>query len=90
MVFGRRLLYKLHVLRSYRAAVPVIVVGNLVAGGSGKTPLVLWIAELLKSKGWTPGIVSRGYGARLEAPREASIASDPAELGCECTDRSHD
>ena len=83
VVFGRRLLYKLHVLRSYRAAVPVIVVGNLVAGGSGKTPLVLWIAELLKSKGWTPGIVSRGYGARLEAPREASIASDPAELGDE-------
>jgi tetraacyldisaccharide 4'-kinase len=83
VVFGRRLLYRLRLFASYRAGVPVIVVGNLVAGGSGKTPLVLWIAELLKSKGWTPGIVSRGYGARLEAPREASIASDPAELGDE-------
>jgi len=83
IVLGRRLLYKLRLFASYRAGVPVIVVGNLVAGGSGKTPLVLWIAELLRSKGWTPGIVSRGYGARLEAPREASIASDPAELGDE-------
>jgi tetraacyldisaccharide 4'-kinase len=82
-VFTRRILYKLHLFKSHRAGVPVIVVGNLVVGGSGKTPLVLWIAELLKSNGWTPGIVSRGYGARLEAPREATIASDPAELGDE-------
>jgi tetraacyldisaccharide 4'-kinase len=83
VVVARRLLYRLHVLRSYRAGLPVIVVGNLIVGGSGKTPLVLWIAELLKSKGWTPGIVSRGYGAPAEAPREATIASDPAELGDE-------
>jgi len=65
----------------------VIVVGNLVAGGSGKTPLVLWIAELLKHHKWKPGIVSRGYGGSMAAkggePREANIASDPAEVGDE-------
>ena len=61
MVFVRRLLYRLRMFRSYRAGVPVIVVGNLIAGGSGKTPLVLWLAEFLKDHGWTPGIVSRGY-----------------------------
>jgi tetraacyldisaccharide 4'-kinase len=82
-VFVRRLLYRLRILKSHRAGVPVIVVGNLVAGGSGKTPLVLWLAEFLKDHGWTPGIVSRGYGARLEAPREATIASEPGEVGDE-------
>jgi tetraacyldisaccharide 4'-kinase len=61
----------------------VIVVGNLVAGGSGKTPLVLWIAELLRKNGWSPGIVSRGYGGSATEPRAATIASDPAEVGDE-------
>jgi tetraacyldisaccharide 4'-kinase len=63
--------------------VPLIVVGNLTVGGSGKTPLVLWIAEHLKKNGYRPGIVSRGHGARVEAPREASIVSNPGEVGDE-------
>jgi tetraacyldisaccharide 4'-kinase len=79
----RRLLYRLRLLRSEGVDVPVIVVGNLTAGGSGKTPLVLWIAEFLKAAGWKPGIVSRGYGGTVSEPREASIASDPAEVGDE-------
>ena len=93
-VFCRRLFFKLHLFSSHKAGIPVIVVGNLVAGGSGKTPLVLWIVELLKEHRWKPGIVSRGYlgGARAAGgstaakggePREANIASDPAELGDE-------
>jgi len=61
----------------------VIVVGNIVAGGSGKTPLVLWIADFLRAKGWTPGIVSRGYGASESAPRAATIASEAAGVGDE-------
>jgi len=80
---ARRLAYRLGLLPRHRAGVPVIVVGNLVAGGSGKTPLVLWIAEFLRAQGRRPGIVSRGHGATVEAPREASIASDPAEVGDE-------
>lgn len=61
----------------------MIVVGNLVAGGSGKTPLAMWIAAHLKAKGWSPAIVSRGYGGSAEEPREATIASDPGEVGDE-------
>jgi tetraacyldisaccharide 4'-kinase len=87
VAFGRRLLYRARILRSTHPGVPVIVVGNLTAGGSGKTPLVLWIVELLKEHRWKPGIVSRGYGgsaaAKGGAPREANIASDPAEVGDE-------
>jgi len=92
LVFGvavvvRRFLYRIKVLGSKHPGIPVIVVGNLTAGGSGKTPLVLRIVEILREHGWKPGIVSRGYGgsvaAQREAPREANITSDPAEVGDE-------
>jgi tetraacyldisaccharide 4'-kinase len=79
----RRLLYVLRVLKSAHPGIPVIVVGNLTVGGSGKTPLVIWIAELLRGKGWSPGIVSRGYGASIAAPRAATLASRPEEVGDE-------
>ncbi|HEX2566091.1 MAG TPA: tetraacyldisaccharide 4'-kinase [Burkholderiales bacterium] len=80
---ARRLLYKCRILKSAHPGIPVIVVGNITVGGTGKTPLVLWIAEFLKSKGWTPGIVSRGYGAKGDAPRAATIASLPEDVGDE-------
>ncbi len=83
VVFVRRLLFRLRLLRSHTAGIPVIVVGNLTAGGSGKTPLALRIAEILREQGWKPGIVSRGYGGSAREPREANIASDPAEVGDE-------
>ena len=88
LVFGvvaavRRFLYKIGILGSTHPGIPVIVVGNLTAGGSGKTPLVLWIVQLLKEHKWKPGIVSRGYGGSTVEPREANIASDPAEVGDE-------
>ena len=87
VVFFRRLFFKFHLFKSHKAGIPVIVVGNLTAGGSGKTPLVMRIAELLREHGWKPGIVSRGYGGsaalKAGAPREANIASDPAEVGDE-------
>jgi tetraacyldisaccharide 4'-kinase len=79
----RRILYFLRVLKSTHPGIPVIVVGNLTVGGSGKTPLVIWIAEFLKSKGWSPGIVSRGYGARITEPRAATLAAEAAEVGDE-------
>jgi len=70
-VFGcavalRRALYRAGALRSYRVPVPVIVIGNITAGGTGKTPLVLWVCDFLKGQGYEPGIVSRGYGGRGE------------------------
>ncbi len=83
IVFLRRWAYRLRLAPSYRAPVPVIVVGNLVAGGSGKTPLVLWLAEFLTRHGRRPGIVSRGYGGSVETPRAATILSEPAEVGDE-------
>lgn len=79
----RRLLYWLRILPSKHPGIPVVIVGNLTAGGTGKTPLVIWIAEYLKKKGWTPGIVSRGYGAQIDVPRAATIADDAAQVGDE-------
>jgi tetraacyldisaccharide 4'-kinase len=83
VVLARRLLYWLRLLPSRHPGIPVIVVGNLTVGGSGKTPLVLWIAEFLKAKGWSPAIVSRGYKGSSETPRAATLASEPAEVGDE-------
>lgn len=88
VVFGvvvllRRVLYSLRILGSTHPGIPVIVVGNLTAGGSGKTPLVLWIAEFLHRNGWSPGIVSRGYGGKGEGVRAATIASSPGDVGDE-------
>ena len=83
LVFFRRTFYAIRLFKSRQAGIPVIVVGNLTVGGSGKTPLVIWIAEFLKSQGWSPGIVSRGYGARLDEPRAATVAADAAEVGDE-------
>ena len=83
VVLARRLLYWLRLLPSRHPGIPVIVVGNVTVGGSGKTPLVLWIAEFLKAKGWSPAIVSRGYKGSSETPRAATLASEPAEVGDE-------
>ena len=83
LVFARRLLFRMGILRSVHPGIPVIVVGNLSVGGSGKTPLVLWIAEFLKARGWSPAIVSRGYGGAGGAPRAATVASEPDEVGDE-------
>ncbi len=65
-------------LRSWRAPVPVIVVGNVSVGGSGKTPLVLFIARALRSAGLHPGIVSRGYRRAAHAPDPMPVHDDTA------------
>jgi tetraacyldisaccharide 4'-kinase len=70
-------------LRSQHPGIPVIVVGNLTVGGTGKTPLVIWIAGFLAKNGWTPGVISRGYGGNVTSPRAVTIAADPAQVGDE-------
>jgi tetraacyldisaccharide 4'-kinase len=79
----RRGLYRTGLLPSERLAVPVIVVGNLTAGGSGKTPIVRALADALAARGWRPGIVSRGYGGSNVAPRAVAPGDDPRVVGDE-------
>jgi len=81
---GRRLLYRRGVLHSLRMPVPVIVAGNITVGGSGKTPLIIWLARHLRDRGYKPGIVTRGYGGRSTGwPQPVTADSDPAEVGDE-------
>ncbi|HEY9398165.1 MAG TPA: tetraacyldisaccharide 4'-kinase [Burkholderiales bacterium] len=79
----RRAAYRRGLLKREHLAVPVIVVGNLVAGGAGKTPLVLWLVAQLRARGWRPGILSRGYQGQNETPRAVLSGADPVEVGDE-------
>jgi len=80
----RRELYRKGLLRQQRVERPVVVVGNLVAGGSGKTPLTIALVERLQAAGWTPGVASRGYGRRdAGTPRWVDASTDPGLGGDE-------
>jgi len=83
LVALRRAAYRAHWLPATRLPVPLVVVGNVTVGGTGKTPLVLWLVEFLRERGWQPGIVSRGYGGTADAPQRVEAASDPALSGDE-------
>ncbi len=80
---ARRWLYRHRWLRVRRLPVPVLVVGNLVAGGAGKTPLVIALVEALRERGWKPGVVSRGYGGSATSPVLLDARADPAVVGDE-------
>ena len=82
-VWLRRLLYRTRLLRSICLPVPVVVVGNISVGGTGKTPLTLWLAEYLAGQGMRPGVVSRGYGGTARTPQEVTPLTDPAVCGDE-------
>jgi tetraacyldisaccharide 4'-kinase len=79
----RKALYKMGWLKSYALSVPVIVVGNINVGGTGKTPLVIWLAEQLKVAGYQPGIISRGYGGSAKQATEVFENSNPQQVGDE-------
>ena len=86
----RRWLYRRGWLHSERLPVPVIVIGNLTAGGTGKTPLAIAVATFLRERGYVPGVVSRGYGGRQREPLLLGEQPDPAQVGDEpCLIRSH-
>ncbi len=83
----RAVLYDRGIFKTHNASVPVIVVGNITAGGTGKTPTVLWLVEQLRERGFRPGIASRGYGGsqsgtsmRVEADSDAAIVGDEPTL----------
>jgi len=79
----RRQMYRLGWLKTERVAVPVIVVGNVVAGGSGKTPVVLALAAHLTGRGLKVGVISRGYGRQSADCREVTADSAIADVGDE-------
>jgi len=84
VVFLRRGLYRLRLLPSQQLPVPVVVVGNLTVGGTGKTPLVIAVVELLKAAGYRPGIISRGYRGKARSwPQQVRPDSDPVMVGDE-------
>ncbi|MDZ4261024.1 MAG: tetraacyldisaccharide 4'-kinase [Pseudomonadota bacterium] len=84
LVKVRRLAYKTGLLRSFRLPVPVIIVGNISVGGTGKTPLVAWLVKALQQAGYRPGIISRGYGGQAQQwPQQVLPDSDPLLVGDE-------
>lgn len=83
VTWGHRTLYRLGILRTEQAGVPVIVVGNVVAGGAGKTPVVTELASRLGARGLRVGVVSRGYGRTTADCRQATAGSSPADVGDE-------
>lgn len=84
LVYIRRKLYAFGLFKTQHLPVPVIVVGNITVGGTGKTPLVLWLVEYLRQLGYTPGIVSRGYGGKARSwPQQVRADSDPVVVGDE-------
>ena len=83
LLLMRRALYAIGLLRQTRLPLPVIVVGNVFVGGTGKTPLVVWLVEQLRAHGWHPGVIARGYGAQVDHVVEVHQASDPMTVGDE-------
>jgi tetraacyldisaccharide 4'-kinase len=84
LVALRRALYRNGILSSEKLPVPVIVIGNITVGGSGKTPLTLWLAQQLLDNGWHPGIISRGFGgAEPPAPQAVHSSSSTDAVGDE-------
>ena len=83
IVRERRQLYKKGFLKQTRLPVPVVVVGNLIVGGAGKTPVARALAKQLQAMGWHPGIISRGYGREVPGVRAVGPEDSPRYVGDE-------
>lgn len=80
----RHVAYTIGILPKRRVGVPVIVVGNITVGGTGKTPLIIWLCNYLKKQGHRPGVISRGYGGRTSRrPQQVRPDSHPSLVGDE-------
>ena len=83
IILVRRAAYALGIFKVHEFSVPVVVVGNLTVGGTGKTPFVISLAEQLKQRGWTPGVISRGYHGKASQPAVVPSDGDPGFFGDE-------
>jgi tetraacyldisaccharide 4'-kinase len=83
LVALRRVFYQWGLLRSERPGVPVVVVGNVIAGGAGKTPVTIALARHLRARGVEVGVISRGHGRRTNDCREVLADSAASEVGDE-------
>ena len=84
IITGKRRRYQRHPELVYQGTLPVLIVGNIYVGGTGKTPVVIALIQTLQARGWRPGVISRGYGARLhDTPRTGRGKLDPRQFGDE-------
>lgn len=83
LVAARRMAYETGLAKSIRLPVPVIVVGNLFVGGTGKTPLTIWLIEVLRQAGYRPGVISRGYGRKDGGTQMVGPQASASALGDE-------
>lgn len=84
LIFLRHGCYRLGLLKRYRLSKPVIVVGNLTVGGTGKTPIVIWLASILQNQGVHVGVITSGYGGKAKSwPQRVRPDSDPLLVGDE-------
>ncbi|MFW5426673.1 MAG: tetraacyldisaccharide 4'-kinase [Methylophagaceae bacterium] len=84
IIWCRKQAYRFGLFKQHKISVPVIVVGNISVGGTGKTPCVIWLAKQLKQAGFRPGIISRGYGSQAKSyPQNVTPTSDPILVGDE-------
>ena len=81
----RTFLFRLGLKSSYRSSLPVVIVGNITVGGTGKSPLVTYLVKALRERGYHPGVISRGYGASIPSDeyREVLLDSRPTDVGDE-------
>ena len=79
----RRFAYQEGFFKSYALPVPVIVVGNINVGGSGKTPVVMWLVAQLTKNGYSPAVISRGYGGSVKLPTSVNASTSASLVGDE-------
>ena len=83
IIFFRSRAYKIGFFKSFKMDVPVVVIGNITIGGTGKTPLVIWLLEKLIEKGMKPGLICSGYNSKFKFPREVLMDSKVSNVGDE-------
>jgi tetraacyldisaccharide 4'-kinase len=83
VIILRRHFYRMGLFKTIHFNIPVIIVGNLTVGGTGKTPFVIWLADFLKSQGYSPGIVSRGVGGNYQGIHHENPEDSPDKVGDE-------